>query len=758
MASFASASLGSMGGSTNSNSKLATITSLSSMECSTSVVSASSQSQEFSLPSSFGGGSKANDDQAIETYSQGNETSSQTDDNSETQLALQVAKEVKPMLHLLKLLKEMDPDGEGGDAVNSLINEFEEEVVQIEHRIQNKNLICDGSDNGDDGSSSQLQDLPPDWIALEDPDSGDVYYANEVTGETTWDRPKVPKQLNQQQQTQDGNSQVSDNNNSSSNFSQYSETENNEEELPPGWVALEDEGDIYYANEVTGETTWDRPIMPKRQEQPQQTQRRNAQNSNDSSSNFSNDYTDDGDEGTDEEGEESDDEEVSIDESLPNDWIALVDQDSGETYYSNEVTGETTWDKPEIFNKQNTSYNDADQSNTSNDYSQEEEESEGELSEVLEGALPEGWISILDPDSGEYYYSNEQTGEVTWDRPAAELEKEEEIHDKTASQSQFDDENSTSENGSFDQGSEDQESDAQESSAQEEEEEGDLPEGWISLVDEDSGDVYYFNEVTGVTTWDRPIEDEEETSDSKMSSQDQPEFQNEQQDNNADEDLPPGWMSIVDPASGDVYYSNEFGETTWDKPEMPQNNLQIENEPSVSSNDDNGLPPGWYSVLDPASGDEYYVNDSGETTWDKPRALLQIEDTQSQQQVANNVGDDDDDLQDDYFAVVDPSSGDTYYVHEVTGETTWDKPIRQMMLANSAASDGEKQLAEGWFPVIDEASGDTYYANEHTGETSWDKPVGAPSVHDNINGMSRLSLSNYDNTVYEEDSVTSSQY
>ena len=36
------------------------------------------------------------------------------DDNSEAQLALQVAKEVKPMMHLLKILKEMDPDGEGG--------------------------------------------------------------------------------------------------------------------------------------------------------------------------------------------------------------------------------------------------------------------------------------------------------------------------------------------------------------------------------------------------------------------------------------------------------------------------------------------------------------------------------------------------------------------------------------------------------------------------------------------------------------------
>jgi hypothetical protein len=24
------------------------------------------------------------------------------------------------------------------------------------------------------------EELPPDWVALEDPDSGDVYYANEV--------------------------------------------------------------------------------------------------------------------------------------------------------------------------------------------------------------------------------------------------------------------------------------------------------------------------------------------------------------------------------------------------------------------------------------------------------------------------------------------------------------------------------------------------------------------------------------------------
>lgn len=34
--------------------------------------------------------------------------------------------------------------------------------------------------------------LPPGWVALNDAGSGNTYYANETTGETTWDRPQVP--------------------------------------------------------------------------------------------------------------------------------------------------------------------------------------------------------------------------------------------------------------------------------------------------------------------------------------------------------------------------------------------------------------------------------------------------------------------------------------------------------------------------------------------------------------------------------------
>jgi protein transport protein SEC31 len=34
--------------------------------------------------------------------------------------------------------------------------------------------------------------LAPGWVALQDPSSGNTYYANEMTGETTWEMPKAP--------------------------------------------------------------------------------------------------------------------------------------------------------------------------------------------------------------------------------------------------------------------------------------------------------------------------------------------------------------------------------------------------------------------------------------------------------------------------------------------------------------------------------------------------------------------------------------
>jgi len=43
-------------------------------------------------------------------------------------------------------------------------------------------------------------ELPSGWLALQDPSSGMTYYANQTTGETTWDRPAPPPAPTMQQQ------------------------------------------------------------------------------------------------------------------------------------------------------------------------------------------------------------------------------------------------------------------------------------------------------------------------------------------------------------------------------------------------------------------------------------------------------------------------------------------------------------------------------------------------------------------------------
>jgi hypothetical protein len=74
-------------------------------------------------------------------------------------------------------------------------------------------------------------------------------------------------------------------------------------------------------------------------------------------------------------------------------------------------------------------------------------------------ALPDGWETATDPDSGRLYYFHRASGERSWEKPVK--------------QSATDD--------------------------------GALPEGWKSTMDSASGKTYYYHAATGETRWEKPL-------------------------------------------------------------------------------------------------------------------------------------------------------------------------------------------------------------------------------------------------------------
>ena len=91
----------------------------------------------------------------------------------------------------------------------------------------------------------------------------------------------------------------------------------------------------------------------------------------------------------------------------------------------------------------------------------------------------------------------------------------------------------------------------------------------------------------------------------------------------------------------------------------------------------------WKHCIHSESGQVYYYHTkTKETTWVKPDSF-QL-----------------------WKVVKDTSSGRSYFYNRITRETTWDKP-----------SDFEE-----WRTAVDKTSGNTYYYNAITQETTWSDP------------------------------------
>jgi WW domain/Ankyrin repeats (3 copies) len=301
--------------------------------------------------------------------------------------------------------------------------------------------------------------------------------------------------------------------------------------------------------------------------------------------------------------------DTSEDENNIGDWIETTDPSSGKSYYYNPTTNETSWVKP------------MPESRSDSGVSADEEDE---------------WEEIQDPSTGKPYYFNATTNETRWEKPDCmkaeetdsgnsfhedEEEDDDDEEEAAAEASEESDQEpftSNSDAGTSSDGSSAVETDASDDKVEETDEEpmkehestdddNDLPDGWVETQDPSSGRIYYFNSLTQETSWERPMELEDDSGPADAAVVDDNGNDNgEQSPESSSEDVADGWSEVTDPNTGKIYYYNQLTqETSWEKPSKKPTNGEFDGS--------------WSEVTDPNSGKTYYYNSStNETSWTKP--------------------------------------------------------------------------------------------------------------------------------------------
>lgn len=146
-----------------------------------------------------------------------------------------------------------------------------------------------------------------------------------------------------------------------------------------------------------------------------------------------------------------------------------------------------------------------------------------------------------------------------------------------------------------------------------------LPAGWTEAIDQAAGTTYYCFEQTGECQWELPNANPGGQAQQAQAQAPQGQAQQgghaQQAAVQQAQDLPSGWTSAVDEASGSTYFcKTQTGECQWDKPAAqqdpaPQHEAQAQME----------MPAGWTSAVDQASGTTYFCEThTGQCQWERP--------------------------------------------------------------------------------------------------------------------------------------------
>jgi len=170
----------------------------------------------------------------------------------------------------------------------------------------------------------------------------------------------------------------------------------------------------------------------------------------------------------------------------------------------------------------------------------------------------------------------------------------------------------------------------------------------------------------------------------------------------------------------------------------------------------NDLPDGWSSFIDPATGYPCYVDLDGETHWDKPETSMDVE----MQTVHNPMGtaaaagggggaaggagggggggalplhSRTGTILPDGWSKDESDPTAKYYYNDVSGETAWEAPPGSSNVGGSSTDNqlltsshvrSETILPSNWEKDISDPT-QKYYYNNATGETAWEAPEGS---------------------------------
>jgi hypothetical protein len=217
---------------------------------------------------------------------------------------------------------------------------------------------------------------------------------------------------------------------------------------------------------------------------------------------------------------------------------------------------------------------------------------------------------------------------------------------------------------------------------------------WDELIDPESGHTFYESLKTGQTTWDyvptmklNPLQ----AASTASAAQPAPQI--------AVESVQPVELPVV------VESIPVVDET--------QSTSPVVNAVAANVEPADDVEELWETLIDQETGFPYYESlKTGETTWVLlPTMKLDPKSVLPEEVVIEDVaGVTEEPLEEVWEQLVEPETGEVYYESLATGETTWErKPDMAVVPAE-----------ELWESLIDPETGDIYYESTITGETTWD--------------------------------------